>query len=218
MPQPNPPSSRADRARATRQHLIDTTIDVVRARSYGAATLFEVAKAAGVTPGALQHHFGSRAVLMMEVLQSILLAPPGDALPWPDAAVPLPQRATQFLAVLWARVYEPPRFLAAWSVYFGAAAEETLQPQIAEARAALAASLREAFGAVFPEAQGRADLPAFVDLVLASLRGIGVSRLFAVDAAAETAQRQQLAGVIVRWCADAAPNTPSTHQPKRAKP
>jgi hypothetical protein len=50
MPRSNPlpvlPATRADRARATRQHLISTTIDVVRARSYGAATLFEVAKAA----------------------------------------------------------------------------------------------------------------------------------------------------------------------------
>ena len=66
--------SRADRARATREHLIATAIDVVRQRSYGQATLFEVAKAAGVTPGALQHHFGSRAVLMLEVLQAILQA------------------------------------------------------------------------------------------------------------------------------------------------
>jgi AcrR family transcriptional regulator len=195
---------RAERALATRQHLITTTIDVVRSKSYGAASLFEVAKAAGVTPGALQHHFGSRAVLMLEVLRTILEAEDDAGPAWPDAAVPLPERASRYVQALWTRVYEPPRFLAAWSVYFGAADEATLQPRIAEMRAELALSIRQRFVLVFPQAQARPDLLAFVDLVLSALRGMGVARLFGSDTAAEAAQRQQLAGVITHWCAAAA--------------
>jgi len=66
------PRCQAERSRSTREHLIATTIDVVRERSYQGATVFEVAKAAGVTPGALQHHFGSKAVLMMRVVDEML--------------------------------------------------------------------------------------------------------------------------------------------------
>ncbi|OYV01629.1 MAG: hypothetical protein CFE45_03970, partial [Burkholderiales bacterium PBB5] len=117
----------------------------------------------------------------------------------------------------WAHVYEPPRFLAAWSVYFGAAAEESLQPSIADMRAGLSAALREAFVTVFPEALGRADLPAFVDLVLSSLRGIGMTRLFGTDPAAESAQREQLAQVIATWCTSA-PHHSQPPKPKKVKP
>jgi AcrR family transcriptional regulator len=196
-----PPKNRADRARATRQHLITTTIDVVRTRSYGAATLFEVAKAAGVTPGALQHHFGSRAELMMEVLQTILESSDDASPPWPDSNVPLAQRAQHYVQALWSRVYEPPRFLAAWSVYFGAAGEDALKPRIVDMRKQLSRSLRQRFVQVFPESQGRPGLQAFVDLLLSSLRGMGVARLFGADPVAESAQRKQLAAVIANWCA-----------------
>jgi len=211
-PTPRPPARRAgrraDQARATREHLIATAIDVVRQRSYGQATLFEVAKAAGVTPGALQHHFGSRAVLMLEVLQTILQADDARGVPWPDAALPLPERAAALVQALWTRLYEPPRFLAAWSVYFGAAGEAELQPPIAAMRQRLAGGLHERFAAVLPEAHARADFDAFVDLVLSSLRGLAMARLFGADAAAEAAQRDQLVRLIVLWIQNTPKPTP----------
>ena len=102
--------SRADRARDTRAHLIATAIEVVRTRSYSQATMFELAKAAGVTPGALQHHFGSRAELMLEVLQAILEASDESGVPWPEASLPLPQRCQALVQALWQCLYEPPVF------------------------------------------------------------------------------------------------------------
>jgi AcrR family transcriptional regulator len=200
------PVRRADKARATREHLIATAIDVVRQRTYGAATLFEVAKAAGVTPGALQHHFGSRATLMLSVLQAILTADDDAAATWPEAALPLPLRATGFVECLWSRAYEPPRFLTAWSVYFGAADQPEMQSQAAGMRRELRRSLHQRFAQVFPETQGRDDLPSFVELVLSALRGIGVGRLFGTNPPSEAAQRAQLALVIANWCATPSPS------------
>lgn len=193
-------SSRAEKARATREHLIATAIDVVRQRTYGAATMFEVAKAAGVTPGALQHHFGSRAMLMLAILQTILESTEEDGIAWPDASMPLPERASAYLDALWTRLYEPPRFLTAWSVYFGAADESALQPRIADMRRELTASVHVRFRQIFPEARAHADLPAVVDLILSALRGMGVARLFGTHPQAEAAQRAQLATFIATWC------------------
>jgi AcrR family transcriptional regulator len=205
MQNPPAPASRADKARATREHLIATAIDVVRQRTYGAATMFEVAKAAGVTPGALQHHFGSRATLMLSVLQAILIANNEASAPWPDASLPLPLRAKGFVECLWSRAYEPPRFLTAWSVYFGAADQPEMQSHAAAMRRELRHSMHQRFAQVFPEAHGRDDLSPFVELVLSALRGIGVGRLFGANPPYEAAQRDQLAMVIAAWCA-----TPST--------
>lgn len=207
----DPPVSRADKARATREHLIATAIEVVRQRTYGAATMFEVAKAAGVTPGALQHHFGSRATLMLSVLQAILSANDAATNPWPEASLPLQARASGFVESLWARAYEPPRFLAAWSVYFGAADQPEMQSQASDMRRGLRHSLHQRFEQVFPEGRGRADLSAFVELVLSALRGIGVGRLFGDNPPAEAAQREQLARAIAAWCA-----SPITSRPGAA--
>lgn len=216
MNRPSSRPSRAEQARATREHLIATTIDVVRARSYGQATLFEVAKAAGVTHGALQHHFGSRAVLMLEVLQAILQADDERGVPWPEASLPLPERSTALVQALWTRVYEPPRFITAWSVYFGAAGEAGMRPRVVEMRQQLAAGLHRRFAAVLPEARDRAGFGAWVDVVLAALRGLGVARLFGPQPRAEKAQLEQLADMIVAWCSQGAvPRPAAMARPRR---
>lgn len=201
--------SHAERSRRTQQHLVDTAIEVVRERSFSGATVFEVAKAAGVTPGALQHHFGSKAALMMRVVDEVLRSSGPEGIAWPDPALPLERRATALVQALWDRVYEPPRFLAVWSVYFGAAAEPELKGYIAERRADLAKLLRARFAATLPELAGTPGFDAFADLVLSALRGLAVTRLFETAPRAAAAQRAALADLIVLRCRAAAPAPPS---------
>ena len=192
--------AKALRAQATRDHLIGTTIDVLHQRSYHGATVFEVAKAAGVTPGALQHHFGSKAVLMMQVTDAILGASGPDGVAWPAATGPLRERCLGLVLALWQRVYEPPRFLAAWAVYFGSAGEPELRSHIAQQRVALGQALHQRFLHVLPELSATADLQALVQLVLSSLRGLGVVRLFGPPPAGEHAQLALLAQLIEQHC------------------
>lgn len=211
-------STRRSRALATREQLIATTIRLMHERSYGSATFFEVAKAAGVTHGALQHHFGSRAMLMLEVLRTILESNAlDDRLAWPDSGLSVEARAQQFVQVLWDQLYEPPRFLAAWSVYFGAAGDGALRPRMAEMRVQLASTLRQRFARVFPETQGLPARESFVDLVLSTLRGLGVARLFHQDPLAERAQLQMLAMLIAQWCTGR-PGTETKDSPRLPRP
>lgn len=202
---PPRPRRQAERSRATREHLIATTIDVVRERSYQGATVFEVAKAAGVTPGALQHHFGSKAMLMMQVIDEILRSGLGTGVPWPGAELPLPERAHRFVRALWETVYEPPRFLAAWDVYFGAASDPEMRAHIASRRADVSRSLHERFRSVFPELATAPDVDALADLVLSTLRGIGIMRLFGPADAQCAAQLDVLAELILLRCRTASP-------------
>lgn len=205
---------KAQQAEATREHLIGTAIEVLHERSYQGATVFEVAKAAGVTPGALQHHFGSKAMLMMQVTDAILRASGPEGVAWPAADGPLGERCRGLVRALWQRAYEPPRFLAAWAVYFGSAGEPELRTHIAQQRATLALTLHQRFVQVLPElaarAHGKADSKALVQLVLSSLRGLGVVRLFGPDPKAERAQLELLARLIEAHClttSRAAPNS-----------
>jgi AcrR family transcriptional regulator len=202
------PTLKARRAEATREHLIGTAIDVLHERSYQGATVFEVAKAAGVTPGALQHHFGSKAILMMQVTDAIMRASGPEGVAWPAAHGPLGQRCLGLVMALWKRAYEPPRFLAAWSVYFGSAGEPELRSHIAQQRAALSQALHHRFLQTLPELEGTPDSHALVQLVLTSLRGLGVVRLFGPAAAQERQQLQLLAQLMESHCRTAQPQGP----------
>lgn len=58
-----------EEAAETREALLEAALTVFGERGYSAATLDEIAKRAGVTRGALYHHFGGKAELFLLVLQ-----------------------------------------------------------------------------------------------------------------------------------------------------
>lgn len=202
--------ARALQAGATREHLIGTTIALIGTRSYQAATVAEVAKAAGMTHGAVQHHFGSKAMLMMEVIDAIVRASGPEGIAWPDAGLPLAARCQGLVQALWQRAYAAPRFLAAWAVYFGSADAPEVRGHVAQRRQAVAQALHQRFLAVLPELAAHPDGTAVVQLVLSALRGLGVVRLFACPGPAEDAQLRLLAGLLQSQCEAGALATAAT--------
>jgi AcrR family transcriptional regulator len=209
----------AERSAETRERLLAATLAVVADGGVQAASMFEVAKAAGVTPGAVQHHFGTKAELMACVVERLVTDRNGSAVRWPSRALPLPRRARAYVEALWTGLYAPARFLLAWSVYFGALDDPELRARIGTQRQAVEAAMRERFLEVFPEAAGP-GLADFVDLVLSTLRGIGVARLFDRSPRKPTAQLVLLAGIIEARCAAAASahTAPRPARPPRARP
>ncbi len=205
--------TQVERSATTRAQLLAAAADIVRERSYQAATIFEVAKLAGVTPGALQHHFGSKAELMMSLLEHILTSVGPGAIVWPDPTLPLRERARAFVHALWAGAYEPPRFLVAWGIYFGGVDDDALRARILAIRQRLGAELTQRTLICFPELRGLPRPQAFIDLLLASLRGLGVSRLFdpteARSADAMPPALDELALLIEQRCLNASPSQPS---------
>jgi len=210
--------SHAERSAATRAQLLDATAELVRSGGFQAASMFEVAKAAGVTPGALQHHFGSKAELMMQVVERLLDADrEGGGPPWPSPALPLARRADAFVRAMWHSVYEPPRFLAAWGIYFGSCGESALRTRIAAQRRRVSTRLKRRFVEVFPELAGQADTAAFFALVLAGLRGLAVLRLFDPAPAASAAPLRELSRLIAQRAQQAvsAREAAAAHHPRR---
>lgn len=193
--------SQAERSAHTRAQLLAAAEQVVRERGAQGASMFEVAKAAGVTPGALQHHFGSKAELMLQLVAHLLAADDGSGVAWPSPALPLPRRAPAFVQALWDTVYASPRFLAAWAVYFGSSGDAALLQRVAERRREVNAGLRQRLRTVFPELQGPRAVADLCDLVLATLRGLALLRLFDPDARPSAGARRELARWIEHRCA-----------------
>jgi AcrR family transcriptional regulator len=199
-PRRGPHLSHAARSAATQAQILDAGIEVVRAKSFSAATMFEVAKAAGVTPGALQHHFGSKAELMMQLLERAIESIPDRDVrrSWPKPTDSLSRRASGFVRALWAGAYEPPRFLVAWGIYFGSVGDAETLKRVVVVRARLRTMLRRRFIQTFPELVGAPRLEAFIDFVLSSLRGMGVVRLFGPAPKSCAAQLAEL-GAVIEW-------------------
>ena len=57
------PDRTASRGEATREHLLDAALDVIRAKGITAMTIDDLCAAAGVSKGAFFHHFASKEAL-----------------------------------------------------------------------------------------------------------------------------------------------------------
>lgn len=135
----------AERSAATRQHLIATAIDVIQHRSLEEMSIHELAKSAGMTSGAVQHHFESKAVLMMNVLSELIESTVRSGELWPSAALPARERAAKFVQAVWRLVYAQPRFIVAWNIYLGCRNQPEVLGHIAELRQSVQARMHEGF-------------------------------------------------------------------------
>src|SRR5450759_123975 len=61
--------TQAERRDATRTALLDAAMDCLVEEGYANTTTRRIAERAGVTPGALQHHFASKAELLSEAVR-----------------------------------------------------------------------------------------------------------------------------------------------------
>ncbi len=193
--------SHAERSQMMRQRLIESTIGIIQNHGFEAATFFEVAKCAGVTPGAIQHHFKSKGDLMMEVLNHLIKEGHQAGKLWPSSDLPPNERARLLVGNAWQLIYRHPRFVAAWSTYLGCKGKPELLAHIARQRADLMRELRPRFLASFPELADAPDADGFIGLVFSALRGMGLLQLFDADGAATQQQLESLAKLIASRCA-----------------
>lgn len=210
----------AERSAATRQHLIATAIEVIQNRSLEEMSIHELAKSAGMTSGAVQHHFESKAVLMMNVLSELIESSVQSGALWPDSTLPPRERAARFVAAVWDLVYAQPRFIVAWNIYLGCRNQPEVLGHIAGLRRSVQARMHDGFFTAFPELAGEPDREALLGLVLSSLRGLGMLRLFATEPqatpdAAQQAQLDCLAGWLASRCEAVAARTPVAPPPAR---
>src|SRR5699024_7080906 len=60
-----------DRSRQTRQRLLEATVRCLAERGWSAATVSVIAEEAGISRGALQHHFPTREALVVAALEYV---------------------------------------------------------------------------------------------------------------------------------------------------
>lgn len=126
------------------------------------------------------------------------LAAIGDAWPADAAQMPLEKRARAFVRQAWERVYAPPSYVAAWSMFFGCKTTPLFQ-RIDEHRETHDPLYFAQFIAIFPEiASTQAQPEDFAAVIFAALRGLALMRLLKADDKAADRQLEMIADMIVR--------------------
>jgi AcrR family transcriptional regulator len=69
--QPTLRRTQAERREATRTKLLDAAVDCLTERGYAATSVVDVQQRAGVSRGALQHYWPSRAALMVDAVKAL---------------------------------------------------------------------------------------------------------------------------------------------------
>jgi AcrR family transcriptional regulator len=194
--------SHAERSLVTQLELIAATIRVIEERGLDGASAFEIAKAAGVTPGAIQHHFESKKALVLSAATELVHADDrhGSLLKWPSPTKPLAERAREAVLMLWTLVYSRSRYVTMWSLFMACRTDPEVLNHLRAERKKLRDRSQENFLATFPELDQDPDREAFAELVFSSFRGMGVVQLFEPDEVVNERQLAVLSALIVERC------------------
>ncbi|WP_446225277.1 TetR/AcrR family transcriptional regulator [Nocardia sp. IBHARD005] len=191
-----PHEPKQDRSRATRQRLLEATIDCLAETGWAAATVSVVAERAGVSRGAAQHHFPTREDLITAALEFMFEFRMAQAKIEAETVKAVAQGEGRTRAVVSALVesYSTPFFKAALQVWTHAAADPALRMRILplEARFGRISHRRavEALGVDDSDPVAHHLVQATLDLA----RGLGLADVLTDDSA-----RRKL--IVDQWAA-----------------
>jgi AcrR family transcriptional regulator len=197
-----PRSRRRKDGAATRQRILDAAVECILDKGYYQASSNEIARTAGVTWGALQHQFGSRQALLLEVLEDRwgkLLEQVASAKI--DGAT-LEERLQSVLDVL-ASHYEQPEHLVQLQILLDLSRDPDSSKEVRRATKRYGAELTHAWEPLFAQALG--DASGETDLVVyafTTLRAYLQARLIA-SSIADTASDSVSRTLLVRGVAAA---------------
>jgi AcrR family transcriptional regulator len=168
-----PRRTQAERTAAMRARLLDATVDCLVERGYAGTTTTEVARRAGVSGGALTHHFPAKADLVVAAVEHVFDRRQHE---FREAFEDLPPERRQIpaaLDLLW-EIFQGPTFAAWLELIVAARTDPALRPPVHEVTARLDAGVREIFTDLFPQAPPAETADLVVAFAFALLEGLGL--------------------------------------------
>jgi len=182
-----------DRSRATRQRLLEATIDCLADQGWEATTVTAAAQRAGVSRGAAQHHFPAREDLITAALEYMFDARMAE-IRAESTRLPEGPGRTEFVVSRVVDYYTGELFKAALQVWTAAAADPALRERIVPLEAKFGRKVHqtaiELLGADDTDPTTRRLVQATLDLA----RGLGLADVLTDDSA-------RRANIVTQWAA-----------------
>ncbi|GBQ99696.1 TetR/AcrR family transcriptional regulator [Gluconobacter cerinus] len=165
--------TQADRSASTRAKVVQAAVNLLQTQGYAATTIQRIAKAAGVSLGALQHHFPTKSLIMATVLRHYALKRARLYRQAISNKETPEQRVDAMLDTMWALVTAGPEFIATVEIELARRSD----PDLEEVTAPVLARIDQFMTRWLSGKRGVAPSQEFIDLRLlnaALLRGLAV--------------------------------------------
>lgn len=176
-----------ERTAATRARVLNATIDQLAEHGYAATTTVEVAERAGVSRGALVHHFPTRSDLVLSALEYLcerrLDELEGDMARLADSE----DRLSAFVDLMWS-TFEGPLFLAQLELWIAARTDPDLRARLYPLERGFGKRLSELCGEAMDDPGRARPLYEFTKHIM---RGMAMERLLKADETGRTAAVEQ---------------------------
>jgi AcrR family transcriptional regulator len=167
-----------ERSEATRARLVDATIEVVFEKGYAGCTVQEVCRRAGVTTGALQHHFRSKQELLVAAVNKLFPQVVIPAVTEQGVKKPVRKRCDEIIETYW-QIYSNPRYKVVWDIVLGARSDPKLYGLVCRYQREATVRNLEVFEAAFDDVPlARKDLVDLAQFAMCEMRGIALLGIF----------------------------------------
>ncbi len=182
-----------DRSRATRQQLLDATVDCLVEFGWSGSTMTVIAERAGVSRGAAQHHFPTRERLVTAAVEHVTVVRTADIQRELDAlpAGPMRTEAVVELIVSW---FTGPPFRAALEVWVAASSDPQLRELVVPLEARTGRQVHQAAVDLLGVDESVPGVRETIQATLDLARGLGLANLLTDDS-------DRRARIVHQWAA-----------------
>jgi AcrR family transcriptional regulator len=178
-----PRRTQPERRARTRKALLDATVETLVDVGYAGVTTRGVAQRAGVSIGALQHHFESKSELVAAAMEHLIAGLARELVAQaPTASRSERERAETLLDALW-ELHKGPLMAAVAELTVAARTDLELRNRFAPVQREAIAASSAVTAHLFPRAAGEPRLLALIDTALATMRGLALLRFVDPSAA-----------------------------------
>jgi AcrR family transcriptional regulator len=165
--------TQAERSEATREALLDATIESLVQDGYANTTTGRVAERAGVSRGAHLHHFQTREALVAAAVERLARRRSAEQLAAVDALPEGPERVAAGLDFIWSN-YASPLYQAALDLWTAARTDPDLRGALVKVERELDRQTLELARRLFPELATHPDFERLIEMAAATARGLSL--------------------------------------------
>lgn len=177
--------TQGERSAAMQRRLLDATVWSLYEKGYGGTTTLEVQQRAGVSRGALLHHYKSRADLMVAAIDHLTRERIAEVLQAARTPPPDAKRVEWAVQVLWS-TFEGPLFTASLELWLAARNDDDLLRSLLPQERILGQAIRSMATDLFgPTATDGPRFGDSLEVLLDAMRGAAARRVLRAPGAEE---------------------------------
>ena len=166
----------SDRTAATRASVLDATVELLIERGYAGTSTRLAAERAGVSLGALQHHFRTKAELSVEAMRYVTERLAGEFVAAAPDSEDLTERFGEILDRLFV-VFKGPTFAAAVEIQLASRTDSDLQQPVRELHLDVEDIILRSATEVLPEIASLPDFNAVLQTSVSAVRGLAIATM-----------------------------------------